>query len=95
LKLNVPPRPHASPHSLSLQWSAADDSGTCRAKLEQALSERQSLLLVNKKLIGEQQQQRQRDEQSAAYAAKLERCIAALCLKCDIPNPFPPASAHH
>jgi hypothetical protein len=51
--------------------------------------------LVNKKLIVEQQQQTLRDEQSAAYVSKLERCVAALCLKCDIPNPFPahPAAA--
>ena len=81
------------------QWNPADDSGTCRAKLEQALNERRSLLLVNKKLIQDHRQQQQvqqqqeelpklPDEETAVYIAKLERCVAALSLKCNLPNPF-------
>ena len=60
-------------------------------KLEQALNDRRSLLLVNKKLVQKQQQQeslRLHDEETANYVAKLERCIAALSLKCNVPNPF-------
>jgi hypothetical protein len=65
--------------------------GTCRVKLEQALNDRRSLLLVNKKLVKKQQQQelqRIPDEETADYVSKLERCIAALSLKCNVPNPF-------
>ena len=65
--------------------------GTCKVKLEQALNDRRSLLLVNKKLVQKQQKQESRrlhDEETANYVAKLERCIAALSLKCDVPNPF-------
>jgi hypothetical protein len=82
--------------SLFLQWSPADDSGTCRAKLEQALNERRSLLLVNKKLVHEkhlrkeQELQRLPDDETTVYISKLERCIAALSLKCNVPNPFLP-----
>lgn len=60
-------------------------------KLEQALNDRRSLLLVNKKLVQKQQKQESRrlhDEETANYVTKLERCIAALSLKCDVPNPF-------
>ena len=81
--------------SLHFQWNPADDVGTSRAKLEQALDERRSLLLVNKKLIQDRQQQQQQqesqrlsDEETAVYIAKLERCVAALSLKCNIQNPF-------
>lgn len=65
--------------------------GACRAKLEQALDDRRSLLLVNKKLLDKQEQKishKLLDEDTADYISKLERCIAALSLKCNLPNPF-------
>jgi hypothetical protein len=68
-------------------------------KLEQALNERRSLLLVNKKLIQDQRRQQQQqqqklsEEETAVYISKLERCVAALSWKCGIPNPFAEPSA--
>lgn len=76
-----------------LAWSPADDLGTSRAKLEQALNERRSLLLVNKRLIQEKKMRQEQesklpDEDTTVYISKLERCVAALSLKCNVPNPL-------
>jgi hypothetical protein len=67
--------------------------GTSRAKLEQALNERRSLLLVNKRLIQEKKMRQEQesklpDEDTTVYISKLERCVAALSLKCNVPNPL-------
>jgi hypothetical protein len=49
---------------------------------------------VNKRLLQEKQKwlelesQRLPDEDTAVYISKLERCISALSLKCNVPNPF-------